>query len=178
VEADIAELLSKRNALAAKGEALRTRGNDAKAATVALIDDIVRAVGGWVPRADGGREPRLPRPHQHTHHLLPREYAPPPLPRSPAPQKRLESQISSVTADVDTKRGQLVSSPSRIRDELDAAARSAEAASADLAAAEDERRSLFRRLEVARKAEKDVGKALGLLAELEVRRVEQYRARR
>ena len=60
--------------------------------------------------------------------------------------------------DTDAKRSQIVSSPSRLREELEAVARTVEVAGTELAAAEDERRALMRRIEIVRKAEKDVGK--------------------
>ena len=82
-------------------------------------------------------------------------------------QRKLESQLASVRAETDAKRSQIVSSPSRVRDELDAATRASEEAQGELASAEDERRALTRRLEVVRKAEKDVGKAIALLGEVE-----------
>lgn len=69
--------------------------------------------------------------------------------------------------ETEAKRGQIVSSPGRVRDEMESVQRAVEAAQADLATAEDERRALTRRLEIVRKAEKDVGKAVGLLGELE-----------
>lgn len=55
LEADIAGLTVARDRLASKGEGLRAQGNEAKAATQALIDDIVRVGwGGWVRASDRG----------------------------------------------------------------------------------------------------------------------------
>jgi len=82
-------------------------------------------------------------------------------------QRKLESQLASVRAETDSKRSQIVSSPLRVRDDLDAATRAAEEAQSELSTVEDERRALTRRLEVVRKAEKDVSKALALLGEVE-----------
>ena len=45
LEADIVGLTVLRDRLASKGEGLRAQGNEAKAATQALIDDIVRRGG-------------------------------------------------------------------------------------------------------------------------------------
>lgn len=42
LESELAALTAMRNELAVRGEALRASGSDTKAATVALIDDIVR----------------------------------------------------------------------------------------------------------------------------------------
>lgn len=82
-------------------------------------------------------------------------------------QKKLESQIEAVKAETEAKRGLIVDSPGRVKEELEAAVRVVEAAQADLTASEDERKALVRRLEVVRKAEKDVGKVIALLGEVE-----------
>lgn len=69
-------------------------------------------------------------------------------------------------------RGRLIASPSRLREDLEAAVRGAEAAQEDLRAAGLQCKTLEMRLEVVGKAERDVRKVLGLLAEVEVRDVE------
>ena len=85
-------------------------------------------------------------------------------------QARISGAIAAAKADVEAARAQVVASPRRIRDELDAAVRGVEAAKAEFNHAEDDRRALERRLEVVAKADRDVAKLLALLAEVDVSR--------
>lgn len=97
-------------------------------------------------------------------------HAPPPLlPPPPCLQGAHENQIEDVRAATEAARGRVVASPARLREDVDAAARAAEAAHADLHAAAAQCKTLEMRQEVVAKAERDVRKALGLLAEVEVR---------
>ena len=83
-------------------------------------------------------------------------------------QTNLNNGIAGIKEEIALKRSQFVGSPKRIKEGLESVARAVEAARAEAAHQEDNRRALLRRTEVVLKGEKDVAKAISLLAELEV----------
>ena len=84
-------------------------------------------------------------------------------------QGAYENSITSIRSITEAARGRVVASPGRLREDLEAVVRAAEAAQADLQVAEAQCKTFEMRIEVLAKAEKDVRKALVLLADVEVR---------
>lgn len=79
----------------------------------------------------------------------------------------LELRVVAIKASTEASRSRIVSSPQRLRDDLDATARLRAVAQQEQKAAEEECRTLEMRQEVIAKAERDVHKAVSLLSEVE-----------
>lgn len=79
-----------------------------------------------------------------------------------------EVKAEGLREEIDTARAQVVSSPARLRADVEHSARLVEDAKAALAAAHGEAAAITRRREIVGKAGKDVSKTLTALAELEV----------
>lgn len=89
-----------------------------------------------------------------------------------------QARIAETRAAVDATRAMVIASPEKIKAELVSLEAAAEAEQGALDAAELRRRLISRQLEVITKADKDVTKAMTLMAEAEVRRgVARRRAR-
>jgi hypothetical protein len=73
------------------------------------------------------------------------------------------------------RRTQIVASPARLKSELEALVAAVEAEKEAASAADARKRDMLRRVEIAGKADKDVGKAMTLMAEAEVRWVLVWR---
>lgn len=83
-------------------------------------------------------------------------------------QVTAEVKAEGLREEIDAARAQVVSSPARLRADVEHSARLVEDAKAALAAAHGEAAAIARRREIVGKASKDVGKTLAALGELEV----------
>lgn len=89
-----------------------------------------------------------------------------------------DAKMEGLRGEIAHKRSQIVASPARLRAEVENTARQLEEARTVLSAAQEEERTTKRRLEVVKKADKDVRKAITLLSELETELNKQKRVAR
>ena len=161
MESSVAVLAAQKAQLDREASTVRSAGIEQKNATTAMLDAIVSGhVGACI----------------HIYRSWPSSIPPPlqtPTPSSLA-QANASAQVASIKRDISATSNQFVGSPKRIKDGLEAVARAVDAARGEASAQEDNRRALLRRTEVVVKAEKDVAKAMTLLAELEVGAWGQY----
>ncbi len=84
-------------------------------------------------------------------------------------KRDLVAQVEAIKAETSSKRGQIVSSPWRLKSEVAALETAVEHEQRAVDELDEAKRMYMRQLEVVSKADKDVAKALTLMAEAEVR---------
>lgn len=83
-------------------------------------------------------------------------------------KRDLVAQLEAIKAETEIRRGQIVGSPARLKSEVSALEAAVEAEQRANDELDEQKRLLLRQMEIVAKAEKDVNKALVLMAEAEV----------
>jgi len=83
-------------------------------------------------------------------------------------KRDLLAQLEAIKAETEIRRGQIVGSPARLKSEVSALEAAVEAEQRANDELDEQKRLLLRQMEIIAKAEKDVNKALVLMAEAEV----------